>query len=57
MIFLATLIRSAFGFGGAYGMNGPPRVVNRLKGPRFLFCVHVGLVVISTLLLLKSAWR
>lgn len=34
------------------------RVVNRrLKGPRFLLYVHVGLLVIGTLLLLQSVWR
>jgi uncharacterized membrane protein YfcA len=34
------------------------RVVNRrLKGPRFLLCVHVGLIVTGTMLLLQSVWR
>lgn len=34
------------------------RVVNRrLKGPRFLVYVHVGLLMIGTMLLLQSVWR
>jgi uncharacterized membrane protein YfcA len=34
------------------------RVINRrLAGPRFLPYVHVGLIVIGTLLLVQSAWR